>query len=67
MRCPVLWMQGTDDPVYSVTNAQDEIGMFVNAAAAELTVVEGGCHFLSASHPQQVNAAAVDFIGRWQG
>jgi pimeloyl-ACP methyl ester carboxylesterase len=65
VRCPVLWMHGTDDRVYSVANAQDGIGRFVNAADAELRVVEGGQHFLSASDPEQVNAAALEFVQRW--
>ena len=66
VRCPVLWMQGTADQVYSVTNAEDEITRFVNAAATELRVVEGGQHFLSASNPDDVNTAAVEFINRWK-
>lgn len=64
VRCPVLWMQGTADQVYSVANAEDEIGRFVNAADAELRVVEGGQHFLSASNPAEVNAAAAEFVHR---
>ena len=66
VRCPVLWMHGTEDPVYSVANAEDEIRLFVNSADAELRVVEGGRHFLSASHPDDVNAATVEFINRWK-
>lgn len=65
VRCPVLWLQGTADEVYSVANAEDEIGRFVNAPQAELRIVEGGQHFLSASHPRDVDAAAVEFIRRW--
>ena len=66
MRCPVLWMHGTADRVYSVANAEDEIKLFVNSAGAELRVVDGGQHFLSATHPEDVNAAAVEFINRWK-
>jgi pimeloyl-ACP methyl ester carboxylesterase len=66
VRCPVHWMQGTADPVYSVANAQDEIGRFVNSADADLTIVDGGQHFLSASNPREVNSAAVEFIDRWK-
>ena len=66
VKCPVLWMHGTDDQVYSIRNAEDEISRFGNATAAELRVVEGGQHFLSASNPDDVNAAAVDFIKRWR-
>ncbi len=66
VRCPVLWLQGTADPVYSVANAKDEIQLFVNSADAELRIVEGGRHFLSASDPDTVNTASVQFINRWK-
>ena len=65
VRCPVLWLHGTADPVYSVANAEDGIGRFVNSPAAELRVVEGGQHFLSASDPEAVNTATVEFLDRW--
>jgi pimeloyl-ACP methyl ester carboxylesterase len=66
VRCPVLWMHGTADRVYSVANAQDEIKLFVNSADAELRVVENGQHFLSASDPEDVNTATIEFINRWK-
>ncbi|NEM05579.1 alpha/beta fold hydrolase [Geodermatophilus normandii] len=66
VRCPVLWMHGTADPVYSVANAQEEIGLFTSSAGAELRVVEGGRHFLSASHPDEVDRATVQFVERWR-
>src|SRR5687767_1781165 len=65
VRCPVLWMHGTADRVYSVANAEAEITLFVNSAGAELRVVDGGQHFLSATDPDDVNAATVEFINRW--
>ena len=65
VRCPVLWLQGTADEVYSVANAQEEIRLFTNSPDAELRVVEGGRHFLSASDPGEVDAAAAEFIRRW--
>lgn len=66
VKCPVLWLHGTDDRVYSVANAEDGISRFVDAADAELRVVQGGQHFLSASNPEDVNTAAVEFITRWK-
>ncbi len=66
VHCPVLWMHGTADPVYSVANAEDEIPLFVNSANAQLRVVEGGRHFLSASDPGEVNTATVEFVNRWK-
>jgi peptidoglycan/xylan/chitin deacetylase (PgdA/CDA1 family) len=65
VRCPVLRMHGTEDPVYSVVNAEDETKLFVNSPGAELRVVEGGQHFLSASNPDDVNPAIAEFINRW--
>lgn len=65
VRCPVLWLHGTEDRVYSVANAQDEIGRFTSSPHAELQVVEGGQHFLSASDPATVDAATVEFLRRW--
>jgi pimeloyl-ACP methyl ester carboxylesterase len=66
VRCPVLWMHGTADAVYSVANAGEEIKLFVNSADAELRVVEGGRHFLSASNPGDVDAATIEFVNRWK-
>jgi pimeloyl-ACP methyl ester carboxylesterase len=66
VRCPVLRMHGTEDPVYSVVNAEDEMKLFVNSQGAELRVVEGGRHFLSASNPADVNTATAEFIDRWK-
>ncbi|WP_339805163.1 alpha/beta hydrolase [uncultured Marinobacter sp.] len=63
--CPVLWIHGTADSVYSVANAEDGIARFTNAREASLKVIDGGQHFLSASDPDEVNAAAVEFIGKW--
>jgi hypothetical protein len=38
----------------------------VNAVDAELRIVEGGQHFLSATNPEDVNTATVEFINRWK-
>lgn len=65
VRCPVLWMQGTADRVYSVANAQREIKLFKNASHAELKIVTDGQHFLSASDSEEVNEEIICFIERW--
>lgn len=64
--CPVMWIHGTADSVYSVANAENGIARFTGSKDAQLKVVEGGQHFLSASDPNEVNAAAVDFINKWK-
>lgn len=65
VRCPVLWLHGTADQVYSVPNAQEEIRMFTRSPEARLETVQGGQHFLSASNPAEVDAAAIEFVRRW--
>jgi len=65
VRCPVLWLHGTDDVVYSVSNAQEEIKFFVNAKSADLITVPNGAHFLNASQPEVVDQATINFIGKW--
>ena len=65
MRCPVLWLQGTADQVDSVANAEEEIALFTGSSNPELRIIDGGQHFMSASHPDIVNAAAVEFVRRW--
>ncbi|KAL8822591.1 MAG: hypothetical protein Q9191_006675 [Dirinaria sp. TL-2023a] len=65
VKCPVMWLQGTDDPVYSVKNAEEEIKMFTNSPEAQLVTVQHGQHFLSASHAQEVDNALIDFVKKW--
>jgi hypothetical protein len=45
VRCPMLWLHGDADVVYSVRNAQKDIKMFVNAKSADL----GDCRMGSTS------------------
>lgn len=65
VRCPVLWMHGTKDGAYTVANAEEEIKMFVNAPEARLQVVEGGQPYLSASHPEIVDDAIIQFVKKY--
>lgn len=65
VKCPVLWLHGTDDAAYGTANAKEEIRLFVNSANAQLQVVEGGQHYLSASHPDIVDKALLDFVKKY--
>ncbi|MCJ1372442.1 hypothetical protein MMC20_003666 [Loxospora ochrophaea] len=56
---------GTSDAVYSVANAEEEIKMFTGSPEAKLVTVEDGQHFLSASHPEMVDEALVEFVTKW--
>ncbi|RMY96346.1 hypothetical protein D0861_00154 [Hortaea werneckii] len=65
VKCPVLWLHGTSDVVYSAENAREEIALFVNSPDAKLKVIENGQHFLSFSHPKEVDEALLEFVGRY--
>ena len=52
--------------VYSVANAKEEIQLFKNSPDARLEVVEGGQHFLSFSHPEEVKKCLIEFVGRYK-
>jgi pimeloyl-ACP methyl ester carboxylesterase len=64
IQCPVLWLHGDADIVYSVKNAQEEIKMMVNSSDAKLVIVQGGHHYLSWTHPKEVDAALLEFVGK---
>ena len=57
--------QGTSDAVYSAANAEEEIKLFINSPSAELKIIEGGQHFLNASHPKEVDNLLLEFVGKW--
>lgn len=65
VRCPVLWMHGTADPIYSIANAKEEVQMFTGTDAKDLVIVEGGQHYLSASHADEVDSQVLQFVRRW--
>lgn len=64
VKCPILWLHGDKDVVYSVANAKEEIRMFDNSSDAKLVMVEGGHHFLSSTNPKEVDAALLEFVGK---
>jgi len=62
VKCPVLWLHGTSDAVYSVANAEEEIKLFKNSPDAQLVTVEDGQHFLSFSNPKEVVENLLTFV-----
>ncbi|XTI93294.1 hypothetical protein V2W45_1347784, partial [Cenococcum geophilum] len=63
--CPVLWLHGTGDAVYSVLNAEQEIKLFKNSPDARLVTMKDGQHFLSFSHLKEVADNLVEFVGKY--
>ncbi|KAH9904474.1 putative alpha/beta hydrolase [Xylariomycetidae sp. FL2044] len=66
VRCPVLWLHGTADAVYGTQVPKEHIKLFTDAKDAKLTFVENGSHFLSASHPKEVEHAVVEMINQYR-
>lgn len=58
-------LQGTKDAVYSLANAQREIGLFTNSPDAKFVPIEGDAHFLSASNPNEVDAEILKFVTKY--
>ncbi|KIW21198.1 hypothetical protein PV08_01778 [Exophiala spinifera] len=65
IHCPVLWLHGTDDIVFSAANAEEGIARFTNAAEARLIKFPGGVHFLSWTHRKEVARELLGFINKW--
>ncbi|KAJ5792008.1 uncharacterized protein N7503_007986 [Penicillium pulvis] len=66
VRCPVLWLHGTKDVVFSSANAAEEIKLFTQSQDARLVTIDGGAHFLNCTHPTEVNSAVVEFVNKYQ-
>ncbi|KAF4538877.1 Alpha beta hydrolase fold protein [Lasiodiplodia theobromae] len=65
VRCPVLWLHGDKDEVYSVRNAEEGIKAFGGGEEKKLVVVKEGSHFLSASNFGEVNGLIDEFVKKW--
>ncbi|VUC26111.1 unnamed protein product [Clonostachys rosea] len=65
IRCPVLWFQGIDDVVFSVRQAEEDMKLFTNSAAAKLVTCKGGVHFLGSTHGETIQRELLEFISTW--
>ncbi|KAF7370774.1 putative Alpha/beta hydrolase [Mycena sanguinolenta] len=64
VKCPVHWLHGTNDFVYGTQVPAEQIKLFTASSHAELSFVEGGAHYLSASNPKEVNEALFRLVTR---
>ena len=61
--CPALILHGTADAAIPMAKAETlRDGL---AGPAELVAVDGGSHAANLSHPDQVNAALLEFLRAW--
>ncbi|KAJ5728185.1 hypothetical protein N7493_004515 [Penicillium malachiteum] len=66
IRCPVLWLHGEKDVVFSVAHVREEIKLFTNSPDAKLVIVDGGPHILNCTHPKVVNEAISKFVSKYK-
>ncbi|OTA90870.1 hypothetical protein M434DRAFT_13593 [Hypoxylon sp. CO27-5] len=62
IKCPVHWYQGTDEPVYGIIVPTEHIKLFTGSSSVKLGFLEGGSHFLTISHPKEVEAAILELV-----
>ncbi|KAL3472050.1 Alpha/Beta hydrolase protein [Aspergillus californicus] len=65
IKCPVHWLQGTEDPPFGTNVSKEQIKLFVRAKEAKLDIIEGGAHYLNATHPEPVNAALLQMADKY--
>ncbi|KAL2128987.1 hypothetical protein VTI74DRAFT_8375 [Chaetomium olivicolor] len=65
VKCPVYWLQGTDDTPFGLTVPAQHIKLFTGSKDVTLTVVEGGGHYLNATHPKEVGATLLEMIHKY--
>ena len=60
LRMPILWIQGSEDVVFSPENARVELAL-TGSVEPRLEVVQGGPHSCHSTHPQVVNPLLREF------
>jgi pimeloyl-ACP methyl ester carboxylesterase len=64
IKCPVIWLQGDQDVLFSVKIAEEEIKMFDQSPEPRLIAVKGGPHLISWTHAEEVNTALLEFVSK---
>ncbi|KAM0202976.1 hypothetical protein ACHAPA_000595 [Fusarium lateritium] len=65
VKCPVYWLQGTEDHVFGQTVPAEHIKLFTSSPEATLDFVEGGGHYLSATNPKEINEAILKMVNKY--
>lgn len=64
VKCPVYWLQGTDDLPYGTKLPAEEIELFTGSKEKRLQMVEGGTHYLNASNAKEVESAMIEMANK---
>ncbi|KAL4889362.1 Alpha/Beta hydrolase protein [Aspergillus ambiguus] len=64
IQCPVYWLHGTEDSVYSTKVAEEQIQLFTRSRETKLVPIAGGAHYLNATNPGEVNEALLELVNK---
>ncbi|KAI9902358.1 hypothetical protein N3K66_001710 [Trichothecium roseum] len=65
VRCPVYWLHGPEDPVFSKALPEAHIKTFTSSPEATLTLVEGAGHYLNATSPRETEEAILKMLRKY--
>lgn len=65
VKCPVYWLQGTEDAPYGAQVQYEQIELFTGSKEAKLSIVDGGAHYLNATNPNEVNEAVLAMVSKY--
>jgi pimeloyl-ACP methyl ester carboxylesterase len=66
VKCPVWWLQGTEDTPFGQSLPAEEIKMFTGSKEATLEIIQGGGHYLNATSPEQVNKRLLEMVNKYK-
>ncbi|KAJ3738176.1 putative alpha/beta hydrolase [Lentinula raphanica] len=68
IKCPVCWIQvghSGQMATYPPALASEHIKLFTSSKDVKFNVLEGGCHYLTASHPIEVGDALKELVTKY--
>ncbi|KAL5045969.1 hypothetical protein BDW71DRAFT_183132 [Aspergillus fruticulosus] len=65
VKCPVYWLQGTDDTPFATVVPGEQIQLFTRSKEAKLEIVEEGAHYLNATHPKRVDEVILEMVKKY--
>ncbi|GAD97753.1 alpha/beta hydrolase, putative [Paecilomyces variotii No. 5] len=66
VKCPVYWLQGTEDVPFGQTVPVEQIQLFTASKEAKLIPVQGGAHYLNATSPTEVTDAILEMVEKYR-
>ncbi|KAL1985025.1 hypothetical protein VTN96DRAFT_8478 [Rasamsonia emersonii] len=66
IKCPVYWLQGTEDAPYGLTYPPEQIKLFTSSKETKFITVQGGAHYLNATSPKEVADALLEMVSKYK-